>query len=364
MPLVAPSRPDSTDRATSAAVRPVGPPASRAPRRAAATRRVAAMVGAVAMLLVAIVLSLMVGNEPLAPTAVLRELFHPGATSARDIVRGLRMDRTVIAVVVGLALGGAGALMQALTRNPLADPGLLGVNAGAAAAVVTGITVLGITDAGSQIWFAFAGAAIASVAVYVLGSGGRAGTTPIRLALAGAALSAVLAAYINGVSLSSQAAYDSMRFWLVGSVTGREIAVLWTVLPFLVAGALIGAAATPALNAMAMGDDAGRALGVRIGRLRLLTALAITLLCGAATAVAGPIVFLGLVLPHVARFLVGPDQRWVLPLSMLLSAVLLLLADTAGRVVSDREIEAGIMTAFIGAPVFIALVRRRRLVHL
>jgi iron complex transport system permease protein len=333
-------------------------------RRIGTPRRVAALLGALVVLGVSVVLSLMIGNQWLGPGTVLRELVDPGATPARDIVRGLRLDRTVIALVVGLALGAAGALMQALTRNPLADPGLLGVNAGAAAAVVTGIAFLDVTSAGIQIWFAFAGAAAASVVVYVLGSGGRASTTPVRLALAGAALTAVLASYVNGVALSSQAAFDTMRFWLVGSVVGREIAVLGTVWPFLVAGALVAAFVAPALNAIALGEDTGRALGVNLGRLRILTAVAITLLCGAATALAGPIVFLGLVLPHVARHLVGPDQRWVLPVSMVLSAALLLLADTSGRIASDREVEAGIMTAFIGAPLFILLVRRRRLAHL
>lgn len=333
-------------------------------RRTGTPRRVAALAGAVAVLGGTVVLSLMIGNEWLSPGTVLRELVDPGETAARDIVRGLRLDRTVIALVVGLALGAAGALMQALTRNPLADPGLLGVNAGAAAAVVTGIAFLDVTSAGIQIWFAFAGAAAASVVVYVLGSGGRASTTPVRLALAGAALTAVLSSYVNGVALSSQAAFDTMRFWLVGSVVGREISVLGTVWPFLVAGGLVAGFVAPALNAIALGEDTGRALGVNLGRLRVLTAIAITLLCGAATAMAGPIVFLGLVLPHVARHLVGPDQRWVLPLSMLLSAALLLLADTAGRIASEREVEAGIMTAFIGAPLFILLVRRRRLAHL
>ncbi|MCR1781241.1 iron chelate uptake ABC transporter family permease subunit [Nocardioides carbamazepini] len=333
-------------------------------RRIGTPRRVAALVGAAAVLGMTVVLSLMIGNEWLSPGTVLRELVDPGATPARDIVRGLRLDRTVIALVVGLALGAAGALMQALTRNPLADPGLLGVNAGAAAAVVTGIALLDVTSAGIQIWFAFAGAAAASVIVYVLGSGGRASTTPVRLALAGAALTAVLSSYVNGVALSSQAAFDTMRFWLVGSVVGREISVLGTIWPFLVAGGLVAAFVSPALNAIALGEDTGRALGVNLGRLRILTALAITLLCGAATALAGPIAFLGLVLPHVARHLVGPDQRWVLPLSMVLSAALLLLADTTGRIASEREVEAGIMTAFIGAPLFIVLVRRRRLAHL
>ncbi|UMG94373.1 iron chelate uptake ABC transporter family permease subunit [Nocardioides sp. TF02-7] len=316
------------------------------------------------VLLVAVLVSLMVGREPLSVGRVLAGLAGDDH-AARDIVRGLRLDRTLVALTVGLALGAAGALMQALTRNPLADPGLLGVNAGAAAAVVTGIAFLDVTEPRAQIGFALVGAALASVVVYVLGSGGRAAATPMRLALAGAALTAVLTAYVNGVALSDQRSFDTMRFWVVGSVVSREISVLVDVLPFLVAGAVLALCVAPSLNAIALGEDTGRALGARLGRTRVLTAVAITLLCGAATAVAGPIGFLGLTVPHVARFLAGPDQRWVVPLSMGLAATLLVAADTVGRVVTGhREIEAGVMTAFIGAPVFIALVRRRRLVHL
>ncbi len=338
--------------------------APAAPLVASAHRRPVPIAIALCVALAgAVVLSLMVGARALSPgkcsasSSCRRREVH-------DIVLGLRLDRTIIAVVVGAALGGAGALMQALTRNPLADPGLLGVNAGAAAAVVAGIAFFDVTAPEMQIWWAFVGAALASVAVYLLGSGGRAAATPVRLALAGAALTAVLTAFISGVSLSSQASYDAMRFWFVGSVVGRELSVLWLALPFIVVGAVAALLVTPALNAMALGADSGRALGLNIGRLRLVTAVAITLLCGAATAVAGPIAFLGLVLPHVARHLVGPDQRWVVPLSMLMAATLLVLADVAGRIVTDGEVAAGIMCALVGAPVFILLVRRRRLAHL
>jgi iron complex transport system permease protein len=328
-------------------------------------RRIGVLLTLVAALAVAAVLSLMIGRQALTPGAVMHALLDGTEGPAADVVRGLRLQRTLVAVVVGLALGGAGALMQALTRNPLADPGLLGVNAGAAAAVVTGFAFLGVDDPRSQLWLAFVGAAIAAVAVYMLGSGGRALASPARLALAGAALSAVLLAYISGLSLTDQETYNEMRFWVVGSVVNRGIPTLAAALPFVAVGALLAVAVTPSLNALAMGDDAGRSLGLHVGRTRVATAVAVTLLCGAATAVAGPIAFLGLTVPHLARLLVGPDQRWVIPLSMLLAATLLVVADTTGRVVTDgREVEAGIMAAFMGAPVFIALVRRRRLVNL
>lgn len=320
---------------------------------------------ATAALALAGVLSLMVGRQSLSPATVLDELLHDTGSQAGDIVRGLRLERTLVALAVGAALGAAGALMQALTRNPLADPGILGVNAGASAAVVTGFSFFDITAQQAQMWLALAGAALASVAVYALGSGGRAATTPARLALAGSALTAVLVSYMNGLSLRDQETFNEMRFWVVGSVVNRGLDTLATALPFLVVGAVIALVVTPGLNALALGDETSRALGLGIGRTRLVTAVAITLLCGAATAVAGPIGFIGLTVPHVARFFVGPDQRLLVPLSMLLAGVLLLVADTVGRVVTDsREIEAGIMTAVLGAPVFVALVRRRKLVAL
>ncbi|WP_022882224.1 FecCD family ABC transporter permease [Gryllotalpicola ginsengisoli] len=328
-------------------------------------RRLALFAALLAAVAAAALLSLMVGRQPLSPATVLHALAPHSTGAAADIVRGLRLERTVVAVAVGLALGGAGALMQALTRNPLADPGLLGVNAGAAAAVVTGFALFGISGRYPQMWLALGGAAAASVVVYLIGSGGRSGATPARLALAGAALSAVLLAYINALALRDQRSYDTMRFWVAGSVVNRGLDTLVAALPFLVVGTVLALLLTPGLNALALGDDRGRALGVRVGLVRVLTAAAVTLLCGAATAVAGPIGFLGLTVPHIVRFLVGPDQRAVVPMSMLLSAALLVLADTAGRVIgTGREIEAGIMTAILGAPVFIALVRRRKLVAL
>lgn len=326
-------------------------------------RRLAVFALAAVAIVAVSVLSLMIGRQPYSPVEVVRALVVGGTGDIVDVVRGLRLERTVVALVVGLALGGAGALMQALTRNPLADPGLLGVNAGASAAVVTGFAFFGIGDALSQMWLALVGAALASLAVYLLGTGGRSSATPARLALAGAALTAVLFSYINALALRDQDTYNAMRFWVVGSVVNRGLDVLAVALPFLVVGSVIALLVTPALNALAMGEDSGRALGLRVGRARVLSAIAITLLCGAATAVAGPIGFLGLTVPHVARAVVGPDQRQIVPLSMLLAACFLVLADTLGRVVSGgAEIEAGIMTAILGAPVFIAFVRRRRLV--
>jgi iron complex transport system permease protein len=279
-------------------------------------------------------------------------------------VQSIRLPRTMLGIVVGAAIGIAGALMQALTRNPLADPGLLGVNAGAAAAVVIALA-LGVAGAAGSVWFAFAGAATAAVAVYAIGGAGRGGATPIRLALAGTALTAALTAVIYGVALSDVRLLQQFNFWSVGALGGRGRSQLDAILPFVVLGALLALALARPLNALALGDDSARALGARVGRTRIGGAISITLLCGAATAAAGPLYFLGLTVPHAGRAVCGPDQRWVLAYSAVLGAALLLVADVIGRVlVRPSEVQAGVMVAVIGAPVFIALVRRKRIAAL
>jgi iron complex transport system permease protein len=255
--------------------------------------------------------------------------------------------------------------MQALTRNPLADPGLLGVNAGAAVAVVIGIAMFGIGTALAYMPFAFAGAAIASVVVYLIGSAGRSGATPVRLALAGVAVTAALTAVINGMTLLDPATFDRYRFWAVGSLSGRGMEIFWQALPFIAVGVLLALVLGRPLNAMAMGDDVGRALGANISRTRVLSGVVITLLAGAATAAVGPISFVGLAVPHAARSITGPDNRWVLAYTGVLAPILLVGADIIGRlVVRPGELSVGIVTAIIGAPVFIALVRRKRVAQL
>jgi iron complex transport system permease protein len=321
-------------------------------------------VGIAVLVLVALV-SLAVGTKGIAPGEVVRSLFHDDGSDAAAVVRDVRVPRLLIGLAVGVALGLAGALMQALTRNPLADPGLLGIDAGAAAAIVVAIAALHLADPAEYVWFAFAGAAAASVVVYLLGSGGRAGTTPVRLALAGTTVAAALTAFTNGVTLLDPLAFNDFRFWAVGALAGRDLSVLVTIGPFLAAGAAIALVLARPLNAIALGDDAGRALGAAIGRTRALGALSVTLLCGGATAVAGPIAFVGLTVPHAARAIAGPDQRRVLAYSALFAPILLISADVIGRVVvRPSELEVGIVTALIGAPVFIALVRHRRVAQL
>jgi iron complex transport system permease protein len=319
-----------------------------------------------AVILAAIVMaSIAIGAKSIPLSDVVASLFGDDGSESAAIVRELRVPRTLVGLAVGVALGLAGALMQALTRNPLADPGILGVEAGAAAAIVGAIALFGVTEPRAYIWFSFLGAAVASVVVYLLGSHGRAGATPVRLALAGVAVTAALTAFTNGLILLDPEAFDEFRHWVVGSLAGRDLAILGEVGPFLIVGTLIALALARPLNALALGDDSGRALGARVGRTRALGAVSITLLCGAATAVAGPIVFVGLCVPHMARAIAGPDQRWVVGYSALLAPILLLTADVIGRVViSPSELEVGVVTALIGAPVFIALVRRKRIAQL
>ena len=323
------------------------------------------LVLALGVLGFAVLLSLAVGARSIPFGEVLDALRSGGDSRNAAVINDVRVPRTLLGIAVGVALGLAGALMQALTRNPLADPGLLGVNAGASAAVVIAIGWLGVTGSGAYIWFAFLGAALAAVAVYAIGTAGRGGATPVRLALAGTAISVALTALTYGIALTDVQLLQQYNFWSVGALGGRGRSELDAVVPSIVAGTLIAVLLARPLNALAMGDDAARALGARVGRTRIGGAVAITLLCGAATAAAGPISFLGLTVPHAARAICGPDQRWVLAYSAVLGAALLLVADVIGRIlVRPGELEAGLMLAVVGAPVFIALVRRKRIVAL
>jgi iron complex transport system permease protein len=281
------------------------------------------------------------------------------------IVRELRVPRTVLGVLVGLALGISGALMQGHTRNPLGDPGLLGVTAGAAFAVVLAISLLGITTPSGYVWFAFAGALMGSVAVFAIGGAGRGGATPVSLALAGAALTALLFALVQALTIREQTTLDAFRFWIVGALAGRDLSIAAQVAPFVVAGLALAVVNAPALNTLSLGEDVARGLGQRIWLARGTGLAAVTLLTGAATAACGPIAFVGLVVPHVARAITGPDHRWLVPYSGLLGAASLLLADVLGRIVArPGELQVGIVLAVVGTPFFIALVRRRRLVQL
>jgi iron complex transport system permease protein len=325
-------------------------------------------------LVVVLLASLAVGSRGIPAATVLDVLLHPSlrlgeatspTTTDAIVVLDQRLPRTFLGLAVGVALGGAGALMQALTRNPLADPGVLGITWGASAAIVAGIVVFGVASTSGSVWFSLVGSAVVAVVVYLLGQSGRSGATPARLALAGTAIGASLQGLVYAVVLVDARTFDEFRGWRIGSLTGRDPGGLAEVAPFLVVGVLLALGLCRALNALALGEETGRALGVRVSRVRALTGIAIVLLCGGATAACGPVAFVGLAVPHLARSVTGPDQRWVVPYSMVLGAVLVVAADVVGRVVAaPAELEVGIVTAFVGAPVFLAIARRRRVVAL
>ncbi len=313
------------------------------------------------------VVSLAVGSRPVPVDTTLDALtnFNPG-NDLHLLVIQLRLPRTILAVLVGAALGLAGAMMQALTRNPLAEPGILGINSGAAAAVAVGIASFGVSAVAGYVWFGFLGAGIASVIVYVLGRAHDAGTNPVRLVLAGAGLSVVLGALTSIVLINSDPdTYDDFRQWATGSLQGRGFDVLPVVAVVCLVGFVLAFSMSRSLDSLALGGDLSRALGISPRRTMIVSALAVLLLSGAATAAAGPIAFVGLAAPHMARLLVGPGHQWLLPYSMVTSAIVLLAADILGRLVLfPGEIGAGIMTALIGGPVFLALVRRRKMARL
>ncbi len=326
---------------------------------------VAGLVVVVAALALMVLASIALGARSVPFSTVIDAFLAPDGSNDHTVIRELRVPRTLLGLGVGATLGLAGALMQSLTRNPLADPGLLGVNEGAALGVTLALGLFGLTDPAVYVWFAFGGAALAAVMVYGLAASGRSGSGPVRLTLAGVALGMVATALSSAILRMDQQTFDRMRFWLTGSLAGQTSDVLVRLAPFMVAGLVLGLSLARPLNALALGDDAGRALGVSIGRTRALTGVAVTLLCGAATAAAGPLWFVGLIVPHAVRALVGPDQRWVLPYSALAAPVLLLGADVVGRLIArPGEVQVGIVWAVIGAPIFILLARRRRVAAL
>ncbi|GEE01043.1 ABC transporter permease [Gordonia spumicola] len=334
----------------------------RASRRQTAT--VCVLVGAVLALVVA---SLCIGALPTAPTTTVRILLdgHSRMPTPEEVaILHFRVPRTIVIALVGAALGVSGALVQGLTRNTLADPGLLGISAGASLAVVVGVAYLSVSTALGQLALAFIGAAAASVAVFALGGARGRGTSPITLVIAGATVSAFLVAVTTTLVLRSPDTVDRYRFWTTGSVAITDYDSFVPAIGFLAVGFLLAVICAPGLNLLTMGDHAARSLGLDLTRTRILTVVAITLLAGAATAIAGPIAFLGLTAPHLARTFTGPDYRWAVPVSALCATAVLYVADIVGRVIAFREIPAGIMMVVVGVPFFLAAVRRSRFVQL
>ncbi|MGP3948597.1 FecCD family ABC transporter permease [Streptomyces sp. 7N604] len=330
------------------------------PRGALISRRIGWTVAAVVALLLAVLLSLAVGARQIAPSEVFEALLYGGTSEAAEVVRSLRVPRTLIGLIVGAALALAGTVMQGITRNPIADPGVLGISQGAAAGVVLAIAFAGVHTLTGYVWFAFVGAGVASVAVYAVASSGRGGATPVKLALAGAAINALLISVIQGMLTTDAATLDEFRFWQVGSIAGRDAVVAGQIWPFLVVGAVLVLSVARGLDALALGEDVAKGLGQKVANVRIVGGIGATVLTGVGVSAAGPIAFVGLAVPHIARAVVGTDHRWVLPMAALLGPVMLLVSDVIGRVVfPPSEVPAGVMTALIGVPFLIAMVRRK-----
>ncbi|MFD7065991.1 FecCD family ABC transporter permease [Streptomyces sp. NPDC059913] len=328
-----------------------------APRR---SRRALATAAAVVALLVAVLLSLAVGARSIPPAEVFDALLHGGHSDNAEVVRNMRVPRTLIGLMVGVGLALAGTVLQGITRNPIADPGILGISQGASVGVVLAIAFAGVHTLTGYVWFAFAGAAIASVAVYAIASSGRGGATPVKLALGGAAINALLVSVTSAVLTTKASALDEFRFWQVGSLGGREAVVAGQIWPFLLAGTVLVLSVARGLDALALGEDVAKGLGQNVATVRILGGVGATVLTGVGVAAAGPIAFIGLAVPHIARAVVGTDHRWLLPMAALIGPVMLLVADVIGRVVfPPSEVPAGVMTALIGVPFLVTLVRRK-----
>ncbi len=327
--------------------------------RRSAARRLGWLMALAVGVVVVVVASVAIGTREVSVAEIISSFAGGGGVGEAAVTA--RIPRTVLGLLVGAALAMSGLTMQAVTRNPLADPGILGVSAGASLAVVTGIAFFGVGSSLGYMGFAVVGAAGAAVFVYTVGSLGRGGATPLKLALAGAATTAAFGSLSSAILLPRVDLLEVFRFWQIGGIGGATWDRIQVVAPFLVIGTLVVLLCSRGMNSLALGDDVATGLGEHVGRTRLIASAGAVVLVGAATAVAGPIAFVGLVIPHVCRMLIGTDHRWLVPFSALGGAVLLLGADVVGRVIArPTEVEVGILTALIGAPFFIWIVRRQK----
>lgn len=314
------------------------------------------------LLCLSVVASLVFGSRMVTWSQLLDGLFHSEVASHEANVVRQRIVRTIFCFMCGAALGVSGALMQSVTRNPIADPSILGVNTGASLFVVCGIAFFHISSANQYIWLAITGAIITAIFVFTVGSLGSGGATPIKLVLAGAATSAILSSLVVAVMIPRTKVLDQFRFWQVGSVGSGSWDTITLFIPFIAVGLCIAIFCAPALNALALGDEVATGLGVKTGTIRLIASFGGVLLCGAATALAGPIGFIGLLATHLIRLTIGPDIRFVIPLSALAGAIILTMADVCGRLLgSPSELEVGIVTAFIGAPLLILITMKAKM---
>jgi len=315
---------------------------------------------ALLVLLLIFISNLAFGAANIPLEEVTRAFFANEGSTEHLIIRTVRLPRSLIAMFVGAALAVSGAIMQGITGNPLASPTLLGVTAGASLAVVVTTFVLQGVGLSLYVWFAFLGAAATAVTVYFLGSRGRGGLTPVKLILAGAALTAFLSSLTNGILIISQQTLDEIRFWLAGSLAGRDLELFWQVLPYFSLGLLLAFALGRQLTMLSLGEDVAKGLGQRTVLVKIMAVVSVVLLAGSSVAIAGPIGFIGLVIPHITRTLIGVDYRWLLPYAAIFGSILLLLADLCARLVfQPQEIPVGLVMPLLGAPFFIHLVRSR-----
>lgn len=316
------------------------------------------LVGGTLLLFGCLLASILMGAADIAPATVWQALFQFDGSTEHLIIRTVRLPRAILAVVVGAALAVAGTITQGLTRNPLAAPDILGINGGASLAMVLAVFLGG--SSGSYVGYAFGGAALTAITVYWLGSMGRSGLTPLKLVIAGAALTYLLGSLTTGLLILSQRTLDDIRFWLAGSLAGQDLAGLLPVLPYIVVGLVGSLALGRQLTLLSLGEDVAQGLGLQTAWVKVVAAIVVVVLAGSSVALAGPIGFVGLVVPHMVRLGVGVDYRWILPYAMLAGGILLSVADIAARVViRPQELPVGIMTALVGAPFFIYLARSR-----
>lgn len=323
------------------------------------SQRLFGLLIAIVLLIFLMCASIVYGYTDTTWKMVLDAFRNNNGSNEHIVIETVRLPRSLIAAAVGSSLAIAGALMQTLTKNPLASPGTFGVNAGAGFAVVLAVTFFSVGNLQAFTWISFLGAAIAAIGVYAIGSVGREGLTPMKLTLAGAAMTAMFASFTQGFLVINEAAFEQVLFWLAGSVEGRKMTVLTTVLPYLVIGWLGSIIIASKLNVLSMGEDVAKGLGLNTGFLKICAAILIIFLAGGSVAIAGPVGFIGIVIPHVARSIIGIDHRWVIPFSGILGGILLLTADILARyIIMPQEVPVGVMTAIIGTPFFIYIVRK------
>lgn len=316
-------------------------------------------LGAIALLL-CLIASVAYGAADISLNTVFAALTNFDGSANHLIIRTVRLPRSLVAILVGSALAVAGAIMQGLTRNPLADPAILGIEAGASLSVVTAIFLFGSSSVNTYAGFAFVGAGLSAIAVYWLASLGRGGLSPLNLTIVGAALTALFYSFTTGILIVSQRTLDEIRFWLAGSIAGRDFSMLIQVLPYISIGLVIAFALSRQITVLNLGEDVAKGLGQNTLWIKVIAAVSVVLLAGSAVAIAGPIGFVGLVVPHIVRFIIGVDYRWILPYAAIVGAILLLLADLTSRVLlAPQELPVGVMTALVGAPFFLYLARSK-----